>query len=763
MQNLTQPMRYLLYLLLFIPGIALATGSPAPAPDSEPCTGDLAVMERASYVNFANRDSFLIDGTDEMEITIGMEIPMTIEYHTAITADGVEQQLVQVAVRIRERNANGDRINPNESAFIAPIQFAQGAPNSDTVTVTFTVPAQDVSGVDIPLSADLPAGHYHTFDLILVEDMAAGGRAFTEDGGRVQIVSELGQGGGGDGGGMDELTARAASVELLNGTDYQEAGRGDTLSLVPGEVVDLSVAYATAVNQVLSGMDSTLVEDDLVAVNVRISRLNAMGGTVAQNRFAGATIIPAAAANADTAMVTYTVVDSLEDGTTFPLSADLGAGESYLFRIILVTETPDSAGRNFLEAAYPLALVAERDTTGAGGGDGGGMGTDSTRARFVDFLNADDYRAEDSDTLELVAGETIDITVAYATAIALAADSMSFTEDDLAGVNLRISRLDSNGVQLDQNVFAGGQLVFADAPNADTAMVTYTVINAVAGGGTYAVSDSLENGESYVLRFILLSDPEDGSGRVFTEARYPLNLIAERPNQLEDRTEFVEWLNVADLTMDGDSLPVFTRGDTIDMTIAYATEISNNQEADLDYVAVMLQELDADGNLFRETPFNAVVGEEAPNVDTFDYQFIIPENFNDDDMTQIPATVDLADGHVLRIAVFAQTDLAGALRYPNGNQLIVLDRPVSTDDRIAREIVGLYPNPTSADITLETSGTLRNMTVSVIDLMGRVVSNQRYDAVPNRVDISTSNLPAGTYLVRLADARGQVTRMIVKR
>ena len=554
-------------------------------------TAGLSAQQRASYVNFANRSDYFIEGTDEMEVTIGMEMPMTIEYHTMITDAGVEQQLVQVAVRIRERDAAGNRINANESAFVAPITAAGGGENSDTTTVTFTVPEQTVSMMAIMLSRDLPAGHYHTFDIILVEEAVGGGRNFTEDQGRVQIVTELGTSGGGGGGNM--LEVRDRFVQLLNQGDFIEPGDGDVLTLLPDQMVNFNLAYATAVED----LGGTLTEEDLIGLNVRISRLDASGNTIAQNQFAGGQLVFNSGPNTDTVTVPYTVVTTLADGSSFPLSADLPAGESYLLRFILITQSPGEANE-FLEATYPLQL-------GPAGNGGGGP---------------------------------------------------------------------------------------------------------------------------------------------------------------EDRAEFVSWDNADAFVPAGDSLPNFMIGQTVNMTISYATEVTGGVEADLDYVAVELQQLDETGNIVQRGTFNVVVGDDAPNTGTVDYAFTVPATYSDN-TTLVPNTSMLPAGHSLRLAVFAQTDLGEVLRYPNDNRFITIGMLTSTEDdaALARELRGVFPNPTAGDLTLTTSGALRGMDVQLLDLTGRILLRQRYDQLPARVTLPTAQLPTGSYLLRLSDGRGQVSRMFVKR
>ncbi|MFM2268684.1 MAG: hypothetical protein RL757_2125, partial [Bacteroidota bacterium] len=91
---------------------------------------------------------------------------------------------------------------------------------------------------------------------------------------------------------------------------------------------------------------------------------------------------------------------------------------------------------------------------------------------------------------------------------------------------------------------------------------------------------------------------------------------------------------------------------------------------------------------------------------------------------------------------------------------------VSAQRRCGRlAIASIYPNPATANATLTFEVTQNSdVTLTLTDLLGRIVSKQQINAVEgfNKVDLNLENTPQGTYFVTLQDQNAKVTKRIVK-
>lgn len=728
-------MKHVFYLFLLVPMLAFAAGVPGPGSSDNGSTGVCATPEGLSVLNqrermidFVNRADLDADGDGIGEITIGQDLSMTISYATQIDSNGMEDELQQVAVRISELDSAGATVN--QSVFNGSLVVTNGGPNTDTAMVNYTVAMNYIGDIAIPLTADLPEGHTHTLRVILVSNNADGaGRNFLEDSGRVNIVAE----GGG------EMTGRARLIDFVNRDDLDTDGDGIGEIRI-GEELSMTIAYATQID--MAGM-----EDSLQQIAVRISEVDAAGMKVNESVFAGSLVVLAGSPAADTAMVTYTVAMDYIVGGAIPLTADLPEGHTHNLRVILVSVNANGVGRNFLEDRGQVNIVAD---------DGGGEMT--SRDRLIDFVNRDDLDTDGDGIGEIRLGEELEMTIAYATQI-----DMAGMEDSLQQVAVRISELDAAGATVNQSIFDGSLVVLAGEPNSDTTMVTYTVATEYLSGAQIPLTTDLPEGHTHSLRVILVSNNANGVGRNFTEDVGRVNIVGTVMDTLADREEFVTWVNAADFIAAGETTPAFTTGDVLNIEVAYATLIANGVASDLNYLAVELQQLSDDVTVVSRTAFTTIVGAEGDNTDTLSFEYVIPEMFTDE--TDINATIDLPEGGSYRLAIFAEVKDAAdttALRYPNANTEIVIQRPVATDAEINRQLLGIFPNPTSGDLRLKTGGELRNLSVRVFDLMGRNVIDRHYDLLPSNATIRTAGLPAGTYVLRLTDGEGRVARRFIK-
>lgn len=76
----------------------------------------------------------------------------------------------------------------------------------------------------------------------------------------------------------------------------------------------------------------------------------------------------------------------------------------------------------------------------------------------------------------------------------------------------------------------------------------------------------------------------------------------------------------------------------------------------------------------------------------------------------------------------------------------------------------LYPNPTNSDVILEVDEALRQAaTVGVYDQMGRLVRQNDMQIGQQKIQLNTSNLPNGVYIVRMSDGKDvQSSKLVVR-
>ena len=74
----------------------------------------------------------------------------------------------------------------------------------------------------------------------------------------------------------------------------------------------------------------------------------------------------------------------------------------------------------------------------------------------------------------------------------------------------------------------------------------------------------------------------------------------------------------------------------------------------------------------------------------------------------------------------------------------------------------LYPNPTNGDVMLEVDAPLRaTSTVGVYDQIGRLVYQGQMEIGQHKLQLNTSDLPNGVYVVRMSDGNGAQSKKLV--
>ncbi|UPT68518.1 MAG: T9SS type A sorting domain-containing protein [Sphingobacteriales bacterium JAD_PAG50586_3] len=94
---------------------------------------------------------------------------------------------------------------------------------------------------------------------------------------------------------------------------------------------------------------------------------------------------------------------------------------------------------------------------------------------------------------------------------------------------------------------------------------------------------------------------------------------------------------------------------------------------------------------------------------------------------------------------------------------VVCDGLASNDE--ATKMVGklsIYPNPATADLNIAIAGTsLKNTTVELIDISGRLVYETKITTDVTTHKINTANLTAGLYIVKTSSTKGVQTQKLV--
>lgn len=123
-----------------------------------------------------------------------------------------------------------------------------------------------------------------------------------------------------------------------------------------------------------------------------------------------------------------------------------------------------------------------------------------------------------------------------------------------------------------------------------------------------------------------------------------------------------------------------------------------------------------------------------------------------DGNTQFILSAPNASGGVVTFTGAADPDLAPVLNVTFGTSTSVTDTPVA-----AVASPSVYPNPTTGLLTLETDGQAL-LSVEVLDLAGRI----QLRTVARQQQLDISQLPAGTYLLRIETPQGIATHRVVK-
>ncbi|WP_010177749.1 T9SS type A sorting domain-containing protein [Aquimarina agarilytica] len=131
-----------------------------------------------------------------------------------------------------------------------------------------------------------------------------------------------------------------------------------------------------------------------------------------------------------------------------------------------------------------------------------------------------------------------------------------------------------------------------------------------------------------------------------------------------NRTRSVSLDSKPQLTPQGSVLPSINSGETIPLTISYATGIQNGTVEDLNYVAVQIRQINAAGNPINTSDFEVAIPGNEANIGTLTYNYKVPFNFADG--SKIPSTRELPNGHQLLLLVFMSVNNDSGFANANG-------------------------------------------------------------------------------------------------
>jgi hypothetical protein len=159
--------------------------------------------------------------------------------------------------------------------------------------------------------------------------------------------------------------------------------------------------------------------------------------------------------------------------------------------------------------------------------------------------------------------------------------------------------------------------------------------------------------------------------------------------------------------------------------------------------------LDCDGNCLNDSDGDGVCDElevaGCTNMDACNYDELATDD--DDSCILVGDACDDGDETTINDVINADCDCVGEV---DGVEE-------------ARLAFGMFPNPTTGEVTLSVAGFHAGVTVQVLDGAGRVVWTEQNVALQGNTVLDLSALSSGTYNVMLSDERGvSVKRLAIQ-
>ncbi len=195
--------------------------------------------------------------------------------------------------------------------------------------------------------------------------------------------------------------------------------------------------------------------------------------------------------------------------------------------------------------------------------------------------------------------------------------------------------------------------------------------------------DHLQNGRRFSREMDIIINVEDQSFQA-DAGRSPSDVEINRP---EDNIMRVDWIRVykpvsvngpqnAPVNTDRDrSLvfsnrnlfapsgaidPEFEAGEEVSLSMTYATGSEDGNEEAINYIAVLVREIDEDGEEVASSPFTAIIDidrtPDLANQGIANFAYTIPSTFDEEGNNPIPSSDELEDGHQLLLILFMSVD-----------------------------------------------------------------------------------------------------------
>ncbi len=234
----------------------------------------------------------------------------------------------------------------------------------------------------------------------------------------------------------------------------------------------------------------------------------------------------------------------------------------------------------------------------------------------------------------------------------------------------------------------------------------------------------LQNGRRFSKEMDIIINVEDQSFQA-DAGRSPSDVEINRP---EDNVMRVDWIRVykpvsvngpqnapvntdreRSLTFTNRNLfapngaidPEFEAGEEVSLSLNYATGSEDGNEEAINYIAVLVREIDENGEEVASSPFTAVIDiDRTPNLANqgiANFAYTIPSTFDEEGNNPIPSSDELEDGHQLLLVLFMSVDNDAAFADATTTITYINDVDTNSSAPIAS------PTPTPAPVVNNTN------------------------------------------------------------
>jgi len=451
------------------------------------------------------------------------------------------------------------------------------------------------------------------------------------------------------------------------------------------------------------------LEEDLNYVAMQVRQVDENSATVNTSAFNA--VISGEEANRGRRSIAYVLPDTFDDGSAIPPTADLPEGHSLLLLIFMSVD--DDAG--FADANSEIIIRLAPD-----------------RQRDIRWTNKDAYVPSDGGSPTFVPGETFPVKISYATG------SSGGVEEQLSIITMMVRQVDADNAPVKTSTF--NVIASNSAGNEGELDLNYTLPRNFDDGSVIPTTAQLPAGH----RLLLLLEMQTEEGEDFADDNTEITIIEDQG----DRERAVSFSNKADYIPAGASQPVFEAGETFSATIKYGTARTDNVEEELNYVAMMVRQVDNNFAIVNTSAFNVVIGSMAENVGEQTFDYTLPMTFNDG--SPVPLTNELPNGHQLLLLVFMSVDNDAG--FADDNTVITIAEPTSVRPQFLGEsLIETFPNPAREALTLKSDGFAGRVALEIIDLAGRTWLVRKMDRLPDLLTLPLGRLKSGAYFLRLSN------------